>query len=319
MTLAALTRWAGALAALATFSACGGSLAAPSRPGAETLTTAAHPNVSALPQPPAILPDRPTKSKTFEYVSDVYTGIGIFDYPTSDRQIGSIPNTGGGGCTNVLYGYGKKTFWIVGGYNEITEYAVLKKPIRSLSVSQGAPSGCAMDTSGDLAVAIVNTGEIVIFKNASGYGTAYTTPLSSAYFDGYDNKGNLFVDGFGGSGTELVELPKGSVTFEVIATSNKLEFPGSVQWDGKNLTVFDQDTSEIYRYTVSGKTLILKGTVSLSGASDCAGTWIAVGVVYCADAGNDEAEVFKYPAGGKAIALLEGNSDFPLGVIAAER
>jgi hypothetical protein len=62
----------------------------------------------------------------------------------------------------------------------------------------------------------------------------------------------------------------------------------------------------------------LKGTVSLSGSSDCAQTWIA-GVVFCADAGSEGAEVFKYPAGGSPIAILTGNFDLPLGVVAAEK
>jgi hypothetical protein len=52
----------------------------------------------------------------------------------------------------------------------------------------------------------------------------------------------------------LVELSKGSTKFETITTSNTLDFAGSVQWDGIYLTVFDQDTNEMYQYTVSGTT-----------------------------------------------------------------
>ena len=176
-----------------------------------------------------------------------------------------------------------------------------------------------MDTSGDLAVGILSNGDVVIFKNASGSGTVMTTPLGEEYFDGYDNNGNLFADGFGNSGFELVELPKGSSKFVKIATSNSPSFPGSVQWDGTYLTVFDQDTSETYRYTVSGTTATLKNTVQLTGASDCAQTWIVKGLVYCGDAGNNDGEVFKYPAGGSAIAVLTGSFDEPLGVTAAKK
>ena len=51
-----------------------------------------------------------------------------------------------------------------------------------------------MDTSGDLAVGILmgRYGDVAIFKNASGTGTVYTTPLDEEFFDGYDNQGNLF-------------------------------------------------------------------------------------------------------------------------------
>ncbi len=49
----------------------------------------------------------------------------------------------------------------------------------------------------------------------------------------------------------LVELPKGAKNFVQLSTSNGPEFPGSVQWDGKYVTVFDQLTSETYQYTIS--------------------------------------------------------------------
>ncbi|MGC1334209.1 MAG: hypothetical protein WA812_02405 [Candidatus Cybelea sp.] len=327
-------KYAGALIALAMCSACGGSSVAPSSAALDCgytarafsvngrLVTAAHANLSALPGYPTMVPSRHAKSKTFEYIT-YDTKAGIFDYPKSDREIGTIANAGGGQeCTNVLYGYGKETFWIVAGADQIAEYNVRKKPIKTLSVTVGNPSSCAMDTSGDLAVGILNgsgAGDIVIFPHASGSGTVYTTPLLEEYFDGYDNQGNLFADGFNDSGFELVELPKGSTKFQTIATSNTVEFPGSVQWDGRYLTVTDQETNAMYQYTVSGTKATLEGTVSLSGSSDCAQTWIATGVVFCADAGTNGAEVFKYPAGGSAIAVLTGNFGLPLGVVAAEK
>ena len=275
--------------------------------------------LSPQPRYATIVPDRHAKSKSFEYIINDYE-TSIFDYPKSDQQIGQITTNGGQGCTNALYGYGKKTFWIVTGESQISEFKVLKKPIKTLSVSVAQPSSCAMDTSGDLALGALSNGDIVIFPHASGSGTVMTTPLAREYFDGYDNRGNLFADGFNSSdGFELVELPKGSSTFQTITTSNSVEFPGSVQWDGTYLTVSDQETASLYQYTVSGTKATLKGTVSLAGAGDCAQTWIATGVVYCADAGNNDAAVFKYPAGGSAIAVLTGNVNLPLGVVAAKK
>jgi hypothetical protein len=47
--------------------------------------------------------------------------------------------------------------------------------------------------------------------------------------------------------------------------------------------------------------------------------WIATGIVYCADAGNESGEVFKYPGGGSPIAVFSGNFDLPLGTVAAEK
>jgi hypothetical protein len=331
-------KYTGAIVALAILSACGGTSAvAPSTATLNAtyvgrtlsvngrLVTAAR--VNPLPRYATIIPDRHTKSKTYEYVLNDYGSYAsIFNYPKSVDQIGTINGLGGQGCTNVLYGYGKKTFWNVGGQRQIEEFKVPQKLIKTLSVAYSFPSSCAMDTSGDLAVGILYAsgaggGDVVIFKNASGSGTVYTTPLDEEFFDGYDNQGNLFADGFTGdrSGFALVELPKGSSKFETIKTSNSPDFPGSVQWDGTYLTVFDQDTNETYQYTVSGTTATLKGTVSYSGSSDCAQTWIVPGLVYCGDAGNDGGEIFDYPAGGSPIAVFKGKFDFPLGVVAAEK
>ena len=86
-----------------------------------------------------------------------------------------------------------------------------------------------MDTNGDLAVGILDgpsTGDIVIYKNASGSGTFIKTPLAREYFDGYDDNGNLFFDGFtSGSAFQLDELPKGSTKVQTITTSNTVAVP----------------------------------------------------------------------------------------------
>jgi hypothetical protein len=331
-----LVKYGGALVALAMLSACGGgSTVAPS--GAtlnatyvgRTLFVNGRPvtaaRLSPLPTYATIVPDRRAMSKTFEYVFNDYGSYAsIFDYPKSTKEIGMIAGDGGQGCTNVLYGYGKKIFWNVGGPTQITEYKVPETPIKTLSLPNSFPTSCAMDAGGDLAVGIydgsasVGDGDVVIFKNASGSGTVYTTPLEEEFFDGYDNQGNLFADGFN-SNFALVELPKGSSKFQTITTSNTVQFPGSVQWDGKYLTVFDQETSETYRYTVSGTTATLKNTIQFTGASDCAQTWIVKGLLYCGDAGNGDGEVFKYPAGGSPIAVFTGSFDVPLGVTAAKK
>src|SRR5579871_3780987 len=347
MNTTGFMRYAGALGALAICSACGGALrqvqsdiaVAPSGAALNAtyvgrtlslngrLVTAARVNLSSMPSYASILPDRHRRSKKFEYVINDYGSYAsIFDYPKSVGQVGSIYNVGGQGCTNVLYGYGERIFWIVAGQNQINEYQVPSKPIKTLSVAFSFPSSCAMNTTGDLAVGILYAsgsggGDVVIFKHATGSGKAYGTPLDEEFFNGYDNKGNLFADGFTGnrSGFALVELPKGSSTFEKITTSNSPQFPGSVQWDGKYLTVFDQLANATYQYTISGTKATLQNTVTYSGSSDCAQTWIVKGLVYCGDAGNDDGEVFKYPAGGSAVATFTGSFDFPLGVVAAKK
>jgi hypothetical protein len=344
MNTRGLLQCAGAVAALAFVSACGSTLqqaqgnmaVAPSAGSLDaayagrTLFVNGRPvtaeRLNPLPRYAELVPEK-SKSKDYEYIINDYGSYAsIFDYPKSTAMIGQISGAGGQGCTNVLYGYGKKIIWNDGRTNdEIDEYQVPDKLIKTLPIDYSFTSSCAMDTSGDLAVGILlgnsygRGGQVVIFKNASGTGTVYDTPLGKEYFNGYDASGNLFADGFGPSyNFMLVELPADSSKFVTIKTSNSPEFPGSVQWDGTYLTVFDQDTSETYQYTVSGTTATLKNTVQFNGASDCAQTWIVTGLLYCGDAGNNDGEVFNYPAGGSAVATFTGDFDVPLGATAAK-
>jgi hypothetical protein len=340
MNRTGLVKYTGALVAIAICSACSGSTVAPSAatPNAtyvgRTLflngrpVTAARPP-GAMPRSLAtILPDRHGEHKKFEYIFNTYESFaGIFHYPKSTQMVGELDGAGGQGCTNVLYGYGKKIIWNAGRTGElITEYEVPSNQVlKTLSLGYMYTSSCAMNTSGDLAVGILLNnslrcaGQVVIFKHASGSGAVYNTPLCKEYFDGYDPSGNLFADGLdSNSNFALVELPNGSSAFKTITTSNTVDFPGSVQWDGTYVTVTDQDTSQMYQYTVSGTEATLKGTVSFSGAGDCAQTWVTKHVVYCADADNGDGEVFQYPAGGSAIAVLGSGFPTPLGVTAAK-
>jgi hypothetical protein len=331
-----LLRCAGAAVALAIVSACGSaSTVAPS---------AASPNVThagnmlfvhgrpvtaerlnQLPRLAQFVPEA-AKSKSYEYIfNDYQSYASIFDYPKSSKMIGQINGAGGQGCTNVLYGYGKKIFWNAGRTNNVmTEYQVPGKQIKTLPIDYDYTSSCAMNADGDLAVGVLlgNSygagGQEVIFTKATGQGKVYNTPLHKAFFAGYDTKGNLFADGENQSYEfQFVELPKGKKAV-TITTSNAPQFPGSVQWDGKYVTVFDQDTSELYQYTISGTNATLKNTITFSGVGDCAQTWIVPGLLYCADAFNDDGLVFKYPAGGSPVATFTGNFDEPLGVTVAQ-
>lgn len=345
MNTPGLLKCAGAVVACVIVSACGSALRQAQNgmavaPSAATLNTTyvgrtlfvnGRPVTAArlnpLPRYAELVPDE-SQSKNYEYIFNYYdTYASIFDYPKGTGMIGQISGAGGQGCTNVLYGYGKNIIWNAGRTNDlIDEYEVPHKLLKTLSVSYEYTSSCAMNTSGDLAVGVLlgNSdgpgGQVVIFKGATGSGTVYDTPLAKEYFDGYDSSGNLFADGLDPDyNFALVELPKGSSSFVTIKTSNSPDFPGSVQWDGTYLTVFDQETSETYQYTVSGTTATLKNTVQFTGAGDCAQTWIVKGLLYCGDAGNNEGEVFKYPAGGSPTAVFSGDFDVPLGVTAAKK
>ncbi|MGC2407421.1 MAG: hypothetical protein WA431_13520 [Candidatus Cybelea sp.] len=281
------------------------------------LITAAHPNFSVRNPMVPIAPEKQNKKKAlYQYASDYDGSLLEFDYPKSDAQIGEITGVymPSGECADILYGAAKRDFWVtVSGSYQLAEFALGgKKPIKTLSVgSGGEPASCAMDpTTGNLAATLFRGG-VVIFQNASGSGTLLATNVET-YFDGYDNHGNLYVDGFNNDNqTTMAELPKGSSTFKTLTLSNSVGFPGAVQYDGTYITLLDQEAEAIYGYTCKGTICTLKRTVSLSGASDCVETWIGVGAVFCPDAGLNESTVYKYPAGGSSIATLSGSGNVP--------
>ena len=75
--------------------------------------------------------------------------------------------------------------------------------------------------------------------------------MAYPYFCGYDDKGNLYADGFqttSGAIATFAELPKGKRTFKDIKLDKGIDYPGNVRWDGKYVAVGDQE----YGYTSSG-------------------------------------------------------------------
>jgi hypothetical protein len=275
------------------------------------LITAAHPSFGARNRPVPMASEQQNKKKTLYQYEATLSELVEFDYPKSNSPIGEVSSGAQAECTNVIFGAGKKTFWVtVSGTDQIDEFKVGgSRPIKTLTTPSGdVPVGCGMDpATGNLAATIINTGAVVIYTKASGAGTVSQSPLIEAFFAGYDKGSNLYVDGFNSQGTfGLVELKKGSSTWETLSTSNSVEFPGQVQFDGKYVTVNDQEAHDIFGYTCKDMSCTLKRTVSLTGSSDCDQTWIGIGVVFCPDAGNLDGEVYKYPAGGSPIAILNG-------------
>lgn len=204
---------------------------------------------------------------------------------------------------------------------EVVEYAhgaSSPKAILQESGLYGTPLGCAINfVNGDLAVA--NTGDstagpavVAIYKHATGSPTYHTDLRLMAFaYCGYDNKGNLFLDGtndyFSGYVSYIAELPKGSTSFtnaSVAAWLGSWDL-GGVQWDGKYLAVGDKGKT-IYRFSIKNGQATKVGKTKLGGAGKVYQFWIDGSDVI---GGNTEAgtvDVWKYPAGGPPIKTIEG-------------
>ena len=219
------------------------------------------------------------------------------------------------------------------GGNNIVEYAHGgEKPIATLNDLAGyQPDSCAVDpVSGDLAVTnlayyVSGTGmaNVVIFRHATGHPRPYTIPtIYSYYMCGYDDRGNLIVDGFGaGSHAKagFAILPHGAQHLRKLTLDPEPAGPGGIQWDGKYWAIGDTG-STIYRFDVTGSKGTKVGTTTLQESSTIFEFFIYGDRVIAPEhetsglrAGR-QAQVFNYPAGGAAIGSIHG-LNLPFGAV----
>lgn len=214
--------------------------------------------------------------------------------------------------------------------NDIVVYAHGgTSPIAVLPDPNEAPLSCSFDaTSGTLAVANVTSsnlsaGSISLYSNARGYPQiVYDPNIELVYECGFDNRGNLFVDGLtnfpsNGGVFQFAELPKGASSFTNIALSKKISVPGMVQWDGKFVTVGDAKNGALYFTNGAGgkivKTARLRGT-NYDFQPWVQGKKIIVPSVYSAYTG-----FWHYPAGGDAYKTIKIGSPFGATVSVASK
>lgn len=189
------------------------------------------------------------------------------------------------------------------------------KPAATIKFPNAYPYSCATDpTTGDLAVDeyVSNRNAVAIFTGETGTPTVYADPyVSNTPWGAYDNQGNLFYDGQNaGQGFALSELPKGATAFMPLTIDGTIKFPGSVQWDGKYITVFDTGPGAIDRLSVSGSTATVVGTTSMNDANGGFGLWIFEHRIILANQARNAVQIFPYPAGGtfvKSKALYQAS------------
>lgn len=209
--------------------------------------------------------------------------------------------------------------------NNILEYAHGgTKPIATLAdLPKYYPNFCAIDPrTGDLAVTNFPygpygsvTGNLVIYHQAKGTPKAYTSPSMYYYYlCGYDDKGNLVVDGSSSQAVvTFVTLKHGSSALQVLTLDQRVAFPGGVQWDGRHWAIGDQQT-DIYQFDIKGTKGTKIGTTVLNGVRGVYGFYIADGKVVAPELGANEALVFPYPAGGNATMMIS-NLHQPVGAV----
>lgn len=254
------------------------------------------------------------------YVSDYQNdAVFVFSFPDGELK-GTLSAFAGpfGECTdragNVFITNAKPP--------EILEFAHGgTSPIATIKDSGQYPYACSVDpTTGNLAVTNEyarnsSPGSVAIYANARGTPRLYRdSNFYYMFFCGYDNAGNLFVDGqpAPSGGFAFAELPRGHARFRNVSLNTGIGFPGGVQWDGKYIAVGDQINSAIDRFTIVGKTGIEAGSTHLNESKQIVQFWKQGAYVVGPDAIYFRVGIWSYPAGGDPIKFLSNNFGLPV-------
>lgn len=301
----------GICAAAAILAGCSGSQAPIGTPGVMQQSRAITPQAGG--DGSWMLPE--AKTEDLLYATNVYT-VTVYDYKTG-KHVGTLKHFYGPEyeCSDAI----GDVFITNGG--DLLEYAHGgKKSIATFSTSGYYPFGCAVDpTTGNLAVTLGRggsySGEVAVYPQAKGTPTIYGSSTIQFAFCGYDNAGNLFLDGwFTAGGITFLELPSGGSSFETVTLNQEFYSPGAVQWDGKYLAVGDDQVQKIYQFSISGSSGTLQGTTNLGSSQTVVQWWIRGGTVVGADDGPSTVWYWKYPAGGSPTKSITKNLFHPVGI-----
>jgi hypothetical protein len=232
--------FAGLSAVIALLAGCGGSQLPTGAQGAMQQSRAPTSHVA--------------KNEDLIYMSDCCGKVLVYSY--SGRQVGSL--TGLQGATSDRLCADKSgNVWVTDA-GILLEYAHAgTAPIAKMYLSESQyANGCAVDPStGNLAVA-EGSGHLLVFLHAQGKPKVYTDPdLATDWYCGYDDHGNLFVEGSPSDSRSgrLAELPSGRSKMVTVSLSRTLGRGGEVQWDGQHVAIGDNYDHVVLRVDVSGK------------------------------------------------------------------
>ncbi len=285
----------------------------------------------------------PTHStQSLLYVTDSTANVFIYTYP-GGQLVGTL--TGfimpQGECTDAsgdvfIVAYSNQSF----SASTIYEYAHGgTSPIATLS-DPGRGVGCSFDaTTGNVAIANISDdsnpyglhGDVAVYPGGQSVPTMLYSDEFNFLLCGYDSAGNLYLsaeDAQYGNQARLVGLRSGSSDFEAMTVSAKIymrsDFPASVQWDGRHITVTSASSqseggpTSVYRLRISGTNAKVVGTTILRSKTNHYGgqLWIQqktiAGIVY--RKGIARAASWRYPSGGGHATSVKLGSGLFFGV-----
>lgn len=276
------------------------------------------------------------KAGDLMYVSEYADGtVLVYTYPAL-KKAGKLTGLSypDGICTDK-----KGNVFVVnnGAGRGITEYAHGgKSPIAQLDDGAQYAVSCDVDpVTGNVAVSNYDSyfsdpGSFVIYPKAQNNPVYYTDPnISVALFCGYDNKGNLFVDGLTPAYENFfAELPKGKSKFtfiDVKGGTGQFGFPGTIRWDGTHVVVGNQQFEYLGSAYYDSAILITTGaggkilkTIELKGSTDVQGFAIDGKTLIGVDVSLGVVAFYPYPGNGKPSKKITGLRDLR-GVVVSKK
>jgi hypothetical protein len=304
----------GICAAAAMLAGCGGSQPPIGAPG-------------AMPQSPAIAAHAEggkswiapgTEGEDLLYVSEPDPGyVAIYDLQTGQMVGQRQQDLPEGACADK-----EGDVFVPSGGAQIVVYGHDGSVKRILTAPYYGSLSCSVDpTTGNLA-ATTDYG-VSIYQQARGYPKTYSNTNFDLYdYCGYDDQGNLFVDGINAiEDFVLGELPKGGTSIVNLTLNKTMGQPGQVQWDGKYLAIAQAFSNEINRFSITGSSALFEGDTVLGGGISIndwrlADFWIQRSLLVASVGRNlnghiyNQVRYYHYPAGGKPTRKLR---HFPYG------
>jgi hypothetical protein len=256
-----------------------------------------------------MLPEAKSEDLLYIGAGNGQNAIYVFTYPRF-KLVGMLDHGGRYPCTDS-----NGNVWIPSfAASAIVEFAHGGvSPIATLSDPNEQPGDCSVDpTTGNLAVTAypASSGSVSVAVYIGAKGSPQIVPvnpsMSTTSHCGYDDKGNLFVNGYAGDSTSVFgEVRKGESKFKTIPSIHSFQ-PFPIQWDGKYVAVGDAD--RIDRYSIHGGRAIKKGSHYLKEIYWINSFWIQGSKVIVTDtfgSGYDlPAKVYVYPRGGQPIRRI---------------
>ncbi len=189
-------------------------------------------------------------------------------------------------------------------------------PVQTYKVAGSAYSCSVNPKTHDLATVVfcirVCGEELVVLRDQGRHRDRYqVAPLGTLLYCAYDNKGDLFVDGYNGTQFGLAELPKGAHRFVAVSLKKHIKYAAQIQWDGEDLAIETRVNPEIYRVAISGSQGRIVGHTRLEGIGYRASqSWIGDGMIVVPSAPYSKRPMelffYNYPAGGQPVKIVTG-------------